>query len=196
MKRYIVALMIALTSISSLANCHGRFSLTRTWDGVVSGISNKWIRWLFFLLTVIIPIYGIAMLVDAIAFNSIEFWTGRNPMAHSDFDQNGELQKVVSKGDERAVLTYRNFGEELNIRVTKAGVETMNVTLLRSQPGAYFVEQDGKLVRLEGTLWQAGGSTLIRLSAGDETVSSAFVTDADYDAALNRGRAAQEMLAH
>ncbi len=195
MKRYVVALMIALTSISSLANCHGRFSLTRTWDGVVSGISNKWIRWLFFLLTVIIPIYGIAILVDAIAFNSIEFWTGRNPMARSDFDPNGELQKVVSKGDERAVLTYRNFGEELNIRVSKAGVETMNVTLLRSQPGAYFVERDGQLVRLEGTRWQAGGSTLIRLSAGDETVSSALMTDADYSAALSRSEAAGARLA-
>lgn len=195
MKRYVVALMIALTSISSLANCHGRFSLTRKWDGVVSGVSDKWVRWLFFLVTVIIPIYQIALLIDVIAFNSIEFWTGRNPLARSDFDQNGELEKVVSKGDERAVLTYRNFGEELNIRVSKAGVETMNVTLLRSQPGAYFVERDGQLVRLEGTRWEAGESTLIRLSAGEETVSSAFMTEADYNAALNRSRAAQQLLA-
>ena len=76
----------ALAAVLCLAilggGCYGPFNLTKrvhNWNGEVS--ENEWAQEGMFLLLVIVPVYGIAMLGDAIIFNSIEFWGGENPIS-------------------------------------------------------------------------------------------------------------------
>jgi hypothetical protein len=83
--------------------CFGSFKLTDlvySWNGSVS--DNKWVRWLVFLVMVIVPVYGIVLLVDAVVLNSIEFWTGDNPVHGSD---DGHGNRVVASRTEDPTLT-------------------------------------------------------------------------------------------
>ena len=63
-----------------LSGCYGPFNLTRRlyqWNGQVQG---KWEKEFMFLLLAWAPVYGLTVAGDAIVFNSMEFWTGKNPV--------------------------------------------------------------------------------------------------------------------
>lgn len=79
----------------SQAQCVGTFGLTRSVHGFVTSFGNKWINWLVFLVFVIVPVYGLAILVDAVVLNSIQFWTGRAAV-RADFDENGESRSTLT----------------------------------------------------------------------------------------------------
>ena len=73
---------IVLAARLFMSGCYGPFNLTRQlhrWNGQVG---DKYVNELVFLaLTILpLPVYGVAVLGDMIIFNSIEFWTGRNPV--------------------------------------------------------------------------------------------------------------------
>ena len=63
------------------AGCIGNFELTRKVYQFNREVdSNKWIQWLAFLVLNVVPVYSFAVLIDAIFANSVEFWTGDNPV--------------------------------------------------------------------------------------------------------------------
>ena len=105
----------------ALSGCFGRFELVRkTYDFNTEVSSDKWIQWLFFLLITIIPIYGIAALVDAVVLNSIEFWTGKNP---------------ALAGTQR---TFR--GEDGDVALVSYGLDgTMDLEIMRSDGSEHFL---------------------------------------------------------
>jgi len=74
--------MIAVVMIVALftTGCTGSFNLTRKVYNFHRSQTDKWSDELCFLLVVLIPVYSIATFADAIVFNSIEFWTGKNPV--------------------------------------------------------------------------------------------------------------------
>lgn len=77
------ALFLSLTlGIASFQGCIGNFSLTRTilnWNK--GAVNNKFVNEVIFIVLHIVPVYPITIFVDALIINSIEFWTGRNPIA-------------------------------------------------------------------------------------------------------------------
>src|SRR5688572_9280960 len=90
---------VALLAVGMMAGgCYGPFHLVRKvwkWNGEVS--DNKWVVEVVYLLTAhLIPVYGIAGLADAIIFNSVEFWTGENPLAD---DMAKDDTRRISRGD-------------------------------------------------------------------------------------------------
>lgn len=79
------ATLLALAAAgTSTSGCFGGFELTNLLYDWNDSFDGKFIKWLMFLVLAILPIYSIAILVDAIVFNSIEFWTGDNPVASKD----------------------------------------------------------------------------------------------------------------
>ena len=63
------------------SGCYGPFNLTRRlykWNGEVS--NEKWGKEVVFLILALTPVYGFATLADGVVFNSLEFWTGNNPV--------------------------------------------------------------------------------------------------------------------
>ena len=94
-----------------LSGCYGSFELTKkvyNWNG---SFENKFAKEAVFLGLNIIPVYGIASFVDAIIFNSVEFWTGSNPMAlkqgENNIRFNGKNVKVVFN-DNQAVIYHKD----------------------------------------------------------------------------------------
>lgn len=113
-----VFLSIALASTLLLSSCLGSFRLTNkcyTWN---KSIGDKWINELVFIGLNIIPVYDICILADAVIFNSIEFWTGNNPVAKNteviDTDngqylvETNENGYTITKGEETVQLINEN----------------------------------------------------------------------------------------
>ena len=76
-----ITLLAGFVPVSTAA-CFGSFPITRKvyrWNLGVHG--DKWIRWLVFLVISIVPVYAGAAIFDMVFSNSVEFWTGKQPMA-------------------------------------------------------------------------------------------------------------------
>ena len=61
-------------------SCIGKFALTHKVLGWNHQISNKFVNELVFVGFWILPIYEISALADLLVINSIEFWSGSNPI--------------------------------------------------------------------------------------------------------------------
>jgi len=91
MKKLVICLLAGVM-LCGATGCTGPFKLTKqvhTWHRSADG---KWMDELCFLGVVILPVYFIATLGDAILFNSIEFWGGENPISSTTtLDDNVKL---------------------------------------------------------------------------------------------------------
>lgn len=95
MKKTTLVIMSALVVLTtSLQSCIGSFSLTKKVYQFNKGVGNKWIQELVFLVFCAIPVYSIAVFVDAVILNLIEFWTGSNPMSMNE----GDIEIQYKKG--------------------------------------------------------------------------------------------------
>lgn len=83
MKKMIVCLMVVGFFVSG---CTGSFNVTRNIYKIHRSQENKWVDEVIFLAFAIIPVYGIGILADGVIFNSIEFWSGENPITASKSD--------------------------------------------------------------------------------------------------------------
>ena len=75
-----VACLILSSSIicSSCIGSFGLWSSLKDWN---NSIGNKFVNEIVFLAFHIVPVYEVAYLADIIVLNSIEFWSGANPLA-------------------------------------------------------------------------------------------------------------------
>lgn len=94
----ICALLCGSIMFSSCIGSFGLFNKTRTWNEGIS--SNKFINELLFIGMWIIPVYEVCLLADVLVINSVEFWTGENPMANV-----GDVKKVKGEDGEYLVKT-------------------------------------------------------------------------------------------
>lgn len=99
MKRAVAGVVIAGMLASG---CTGSFQLTRKVYNFHRAQTDKWTDEIFFLVVTLIPVYSFATLADAVVFNSIEFWTGNNPVSSAA----SPTQRVVRAGDEQLVMSY------------------------------------------------------------------------------------------
>lgn len=79
MKKKISALALTVLLSSQLSGCMGQMGLSAmVTKGNLSAVDNRYGRaGLFVLMS---PIYGIAATADLFIINSVEFWTGTNPV--------------------------------------------------------------------------------------------------------------------
>jgi hypothetical protein len=88
--------------------CTGSFNLVHKVYNFHRSQADKWTDEICFLLVALLPVYSLATLADAIIFNSIEFWTGKNPVELSAMpggnrmaynSKTGQVQVAVPKID-------------------------------------------------------------------------------------------------
>lgn len=81
-KKYLsIALVLALAGSIMTTSCIGSFSLTNKLLDWNKSIGNKFVNEVVFFAFWIIPVYEISTLADVLVINSIEFWSGNNPVA-------------------------------------------------------------------------------------------------------------------
>ena len=108
MKKIKIALLITvLLGISiSQTGCYGSFKLTNKVYDFNTSVGDKFVNELVFLAFLIVPVYEISFLIDGVVLNSIEFWTGSNPMAMKENES--ESKYITAKG-KRIKITATNL---------------------------------------------------------------------------------------
>ena len=94
MKKKSLTLLVAATLASSVlfSSCIGSFGLSNKLLDWNRNIDSKFVNELVFVAFWIVPVYEISALADILVLNSIEFWSGSNPMASI-----GEVKKEKKK---------------------------------------------------------------------------------------------------
>jgi len=136
----IVAMSMALLFATSSFSCYGKFMLTRkiyTWNGT---LGNKWVNSIMMWVLMIVPVYGIGSIVDFLVLNTIEFWTGNNPMAMGPGEK--ETQLVAANGNEYEMTASQNRMEIVQLTGDDAGKTT--ILTYRPLEKAWYVNVQGE----------------------------------------------------
>jgi hypothetical protein len=124
-----------------MIGCYGEFPLTKLvydLNGDISdnGIIQSIVMWVF----IILPVYGIAMLGDAVIFNLIEFWTGDTVNLSTMNVDDGLYQTAINVSEDGSALT---------MTVTRQGDLVAELTSLEVAPGQFEMrDATGTLVGL------------------------------------------------
>jgi hypothetical protein len=157
----VVALCL-LTSVGWFAaGCFGRFELTRKVYDINRSVGDKYLRSAVTWLFVIIPVYGVAALLDFVIFNLVEFWTGENPVG------GGSVSKVYDAGDERIILTLSREGGATVAVIERYKAGALDSTLRIRDEGknivTAIVEKDGATRTVRADVLSDGS---VKVSAG------------------------------
>lgn len=109
--RLVSLFMVVLMAQVLFTGCYGKFALHKKVERWNGEISDKWARSLVCALFNIFPVYGIAWLLDWVVFNTIEFYSGKNPVLASN--ETTPLVKV--NGDKEARLYLSSAGPKLEL---------------------------------------------------------------------------------
>lgn len=71
-------LALTLTTAAGCYGSYGAFNKVNKWNGQVTG--NKWANSAIHLGLWIVPVYELALLGDFLIFNTVEHFTGSNPL--------------------------------------------------------------------------------------------------------------------
>lgn len=128
MKKKISALVLSGLLTSQLTGCMGQMGLSAmVTKGNLSAVDNRYGRaGLFALMS---PVYGIAATADLFIVNSIEFWTGTNPVT-------GKSPAVVDMPVEAIFKVNQHLDDDLtkapltDVKLTQATLEAKDENTL------------------------------------------------------------------
>jgi len=76
-----IAVAVTTTILTGVTGCMGRQALTKSVEDFnLDNVHNRWGREGLFIL--LLPVSYITNVVDLLFINSVEFWTGKNPINH------------------------------------------------------------------------------------------------------------------
>jgi hypothetical protein len=150
MKKYfkVTALLLSLTLVTvSVSSCYGKFALTRkiySWNGTVS--ENKFVQSIVMWGLMIIPVYSIGGAVDILILNTIEFWSGNNPMAMKDGVKDTKQVTIegtrydITMGKNRIDIVQRS-GADIGKTTTMVYVEAAQAWYMKFPDGMKKIAQ-------------------------------------------------------
>lgn len=118
MKKNKMTLVCAVLAGSLLfTSCIGSFKM---WNGLKDwnqGVGDKFVNELVFIALHIVPVYEIAYLADLVVLNTIEFWSGSNPMASNEVKEikgeNGEY--LVKANNNGYTITNKDDNQSMDL---------------------------------------------------------------------------------
>ncbi len=110
------SLVAALALLGS--GCFGSFGATHSlykWNSEVS--DSKWLRWLVFLALAILPVYSLFVLADVLVLNTIEFFSGKNPIGegHADLGDGNTLTSTRTADPNLIRHEHRHNGKLVRV---------------------------------------------------------------------------------
>ena len=156
MKKHFKFSALLLSATIILTSCIGSFRLTNNIKDWNEGVSSKWVNEVIFVALHIVPVYQIAVFVDAVVLNSVEFWTGSNLVVEP-----GETKIVQNSQGETVEITALENGYKLS-----NGETSMNLVFNAEQQiwSAVYDGQTTDLVKIidseNAQLFLAGGQVM------------------------------------
>ena len=150
MKKKSLTLLLATTVASSIlfSSCIGSFGLTNkllTWN---RSIDSKFVNELVFIAFWIVPVYEISALADVLVINSIEFWSGSNPVADvGNVETKVDGYHIQKEGDEKALdLVFNEADQSWNV---EADGESTKLLKFNGNDEVVMYLPDGKEMNVE-----------------------------------------------
>lgn len=144
MKKSIVC--IAMSSMVLFSSCLGSFSAfnnLKDWNNEVS--DSKFVNNAIFWGLNIIPVYGLFFLGDTIIFNVIEFWSGSNPIAMEEGDE--EVQMVEHEGNSFEMVATKNRIQVTVLEGPKKG-KKIDLVYKPGEKSWNAVRPNGEIIKL------------------------------------------------
>lgn len=138
MKKSIATLLAA--GMIVLSGCYGSnacFEKLHKWNGT---LGNKWLNSIVHFILNIFGVYWICLgLVDGLVLNTVEFWTGSNPLASGDsyYEQDAQGNSIAA---------VKNADGSMSVELTTAKGEKANLTLQRDENVVRALDDEGNLV--------------------------------------------------
>jgi hypothetical protein len=143
-----IAVVALIGFLGTTTACYGPFNLTKSlhkWNGQIKGtgqVTDKWMHELIFLGLVILPVYEFAALGDALIFNSIEFWTGNNPIKVGSEGDDGRT-RVAQVGDTTIAVAFARDGNSASVSYSREGQIVKTGTITATDEGYQLTDEKG-----------------------------------------------------
>lgn len=134
-----------------LTGCLGQnalFDTVQDWNATAT--NNKFVNQGISFVFWWVPVYGLSLLGDIVIFNSIEFWTGTNPISKEGAKVAGTTETVTDGMGNQAELTYNADGS-ISVLATSNGAEE-SYTLIK---------EDGKVIKIQDDQREVLGTMLL-----------------------------------
>lgn len=135
----IIAFVCAVSFL--VVGCTGSFKLSnKLYDYHRS--QEKWVDETIFLVCIIVPVYGVTLFVDGVVLNSIEFWTGNNPVA-----KNGQQKPVnIAKGKEAsATLDFDQKEDRVLLSIVRENQTVRDFSFEKTDTGIKATDNSGQV---------------------------------------------------
>jgi hypothetical protein len=138
MKKRFIAFTLAVTMLV-MTGCYGSnalFNKVHKWNGTVG---DKWINSCVHFVFLVLNVYSITMFVDILVLNTVEFWTGSNPLASGDTYYEKDTQ-----GNQ--VMAVKNQDGTLDVQVIDAQGNKADLKLQRDADVIRALDNQGRVV--------------------------------------------------
>lgn len=176
MKKIKISVATLLLAGGSLlfSSCIGSFSLTHSVLSWNKGVGHKFINELVFVAFWILPVYEVTALADLLVLNSIEFWSGENPVTASTKTVDTEQGRYLIACDENGyTIIHEPTGRESRLDFDSESQTWSLATEHCSYPFMTLVDDNYvKMITPEGDfrlieLSEAGLQAYSQLAQGD-----------------------------
>lgn len=162
-KFFTAAAAISVAGSLMLTSCIGSFGLSNKVLDWNNQIGSKFVNEVVFIAFWILPVYELSALADILVINSIEFWSGSNPLASNTKVIDGKDARyeiisnpegyIVKNLDDNTTVKF-NFDEIDNSWSVEANGEEHKFMRFIDDNNVEMVTPDGSFERVE--LSQAG----------------------------------------
>jgi hypothetical protein len=126
---------VGLSCVLLLSSCIGSFTLTNKVLAWNKTAGNKFVNEAVFVCFNIIPVYSVAIFADAVVLNTIEFWTGSNPVAANSV-------KYI-KGDKG---NYKVESNQAGYKITNESTKEQVVLSYNKDNNSWSAQSNGETV--------------------------------------------------
>ena len=147
MNRRVTALLISLVMLGTIGTgCIGRFALSgkvRAFN--LEATEDRFGREILFVCLYVIPVYPFAGAIDMIIVNSIEFWTGTNPIDGGDSVTPIALNEWTTDDGTHVTMLHRP-DNSIDVTLISAEGEERFVNLMRGETGVIASNGAGEVI--------------------------------------------------
>ena len=111
-----VATIVLIAGSLTCSSCIGSFSLSNKLLSWNQSIGSKFVNELVFFAFWTVPVYVVSLLADTLVLNSIEFWSGDNPVAQGKKVIEGNDGKYLVECDGKG-YTITSMNDQSSVRL-------------------------------------------------------------------------------
>lgn len=156
----LVGTLIAVAAFLPLQSCIGSFALTHKVINWNNQVGSKFINELVFFAFWLIPVYEVTAVADLLVLNSVEFWSGNNPVeAYTKVIDTDQGEYIIASDEKGYEITIPN-GEKVRLDYERE-TSTWSAVTSDGEIFPFMSMLDGNHVKM---IMPNGGFTVVELS--------------------------------